>query len=229
MSGQGETAVAPGDRTADAGARMPRVNPRLEQDHVEHLLAQWRRERPDIDASPMGIVARISRLARILDRKVGDGYAEFGLNTAQFNVLAALRRAGAPYCLTPTALYSASLVSSGAMTNRLERLTAAGYVRRIPDPSDGRSLLVALTPKGKRLIDRAVAQHYELEHELLASLSATEQRTLARILRKMLLGFDDHPLPADGRNGGGATARSSRRRRAGSGPSRTTKRATRET
>jgi DNA-binding MarR family transcriptional regulator len=202
--------------------------PRMKQDHVEHLLEQWRRERPDIDASPMGIVARISRLARILDRQVEEGYAEFGLNTAQFGVLAALRRAGAPYCLTPTSLYNSLLVSSGAMTNRLERLTAAGYVRRIPDPSDGRSILVALTPKGKRLIDRVVAQHYDLERELLASLSADEQRTLTEILRRLLIEFEDH-APVDGRNGATATARSSRRRRAGSAPSRTTKRATQGT
>lgn len=203
--------------------------PRMKQDHVEHLLEQWRRERPDIDASPMGIVARISRLARILDRQVEDGYADYGLNTAQFGVLAALRRAGAPYCLTPTSLYNSLLVSSGAMTNRLERLTASGYVRRIPDPSDGRSILVALTPKGKRLIDRVVAKHYDLERELLASLSVDDQKRLASILRKLLIDFEDHPPPVDGQNGGRATARSTRRRRAGSAPSRTTNRATRGT
>jgi len=201
---------------------------RMKQDHVEHVLEQWRRERPDIDASPMGIVARVSRLARILDRQVEDGYAEYGLNTAQFNVLAALRRAGAPHRLTPTQLYHSLLVSSGAMTNRLDRLTAAGYVRRVPDPGDGRSVLVELTPKGKRLIDRVVVQHYELEHELLASLSDEEQRTLARILRKLLIEFEDHPPPPDGRNGG-ATARSSLRRHASSARSRTTKQATRGT
>jgi len=203
--------------------------PLVKQDHVEYVLEQWRRERPDVDASPMGIIARISRLARILDRRVEEGYAEYGLNTAQFNVLAALRRAGAPYRLTPTSLYHSLLVSSGAMTNRLDRLTAAGYVRRIPDPADGRSVLVALTPKGKRLIDRVVAQHYALEHELLASVSDDQQQTLARMLRTLLIEFDDHPPSTDGRNGSGATGRSSRRRRAGSGPSRTTKRATRGT
>ena len=201
----------------------------MKQDHVEHLLEQWRRERPDIDASPMGIVARISRLARILDRQIEEGYAAYGLNTAQFGVLAALRRAGAPYCLTPTSLYSSLLVSSGAMTNRLERLTAAGYVRRIPDPSDGRSILVALTPKGKRLIDRVVAQHYDLERELLASLSPDDQKRLAATLRKLLIEFEDHPPAADGRNGAVTTARSTRRRRGGSGPSRTTRQATRGT
>ena len=202
----------------------------VEDDHVGHLLQQWRRERPDIDASPMGIIARISRLARILDRRVEEGYAEFGLNTAQFGVLAALRRAGAPYCLTPTSLYNSLLVSSGAMTNRLERLTSLGYVRRIPDPSDGRSVLVELTPKGKRLIDRVVAQHYDLERELLASLSSNEQQELAGTLRTLLIEFEDHgPPPQDARDGAGARARSSHRRGVGSDRSRTTTQATRGT
>lgn len=195
----------------------------VEQDHVEHLLEQWRRERPDIDASPMGVIARISRLARILDRRVEEGYAEFGLNTAQFGVLAALRRAGPPYCLSPTALYNALLISSGAMTNRLERLTAAGYVRRVPDERDGRSILVALTPKGKRLIDRVVTRHYERERALLAALSAEEQAQLAALLRTLLLNFEDHAdRPAAPRRDAavGANGRSNLRRPAGSDPSR---------
>lgn len=162
------------------------------QDHVEELLEQWRRVRPDIDASPMGVIARISRLARFLDRRIAEGYAAFDLNPAQFGVLAALRRAGPPYCLSPTELYSALLVSSGAMTNRVERLTAAGYVRRIPDPSDGRGLLVALTPKGRRLIDRVITKHYERERALLVALSVDEQEQLAELLRKLLLSFEDH-------------------------------------
>lgn len=204
--------------TRDAPKQEP-PEPTVDQDHVEHLLEQWRRERPDIDASPMGVIARISRLARILDRRVEEGYAEFGLNTAQFGVLAALRRAGPPYCLSPTSLYNSLLISSGAMTNRLERLTAAGYVRRVPDPSDGRSVLVALTPKGKRLIDRVVTRHYEEERQLLASLSAEQQRQLADVLRSLLIAFDDHVPPGRARSGPAASnGRSSRRPRAGSGP-----------
>jgi DNA-binding MarR family transcriptional regulator len=203
---------AGGDRIR--GVDLQSVEPQpAEQDHVEQLLEQWRRERPDIDASPMGVVARISRLARILDRRVAEGYAEFGLNTAQFGVLAALRRAGPPYCLSPTALYSSLLVTSGAMTNRLERLTAAGYVRRVPDARDGRSLLVALTPKGKRLIDRVVTEHYDQERALLAALTDEQQHELAALLRVLLLSFEDHGVapPAD------ANGRSTRRPRAGSG------------
>jgi DNA-binding MarR family transcriptional regulator len=208
--------------TQDVAQEEPAAQDAGEQDHVEHLLEQWRRERPDIDASPMGVIARISRLARILDRRVEEGYAEFGLNTAQFGVLAALRRAGPPYCLSPTSLYNSLLISSGAMTNRLERLTAAGYVRRVPDPIDGRSVLVALTPKGRRLIDRIVTRHYETERQLLASLSAEQQQQLADVLRRLLIAFEDHVPPGRARSDTVASnGRSSRRPRAGSGPSRT--------
>ena len=202
-------------------------------DHVDHLIEQWRHERPDLDVSPMGVIARISRLCRILERRIEDAYAPEGLNQAHFGVLAALRRAGAPYRLSPTALYSALLISSGAITNRLERLTSAGYVSRVPDPGDGRSMLVVLTPKGKRLIDRVLTLHYENERRLLASLPLDDRRTLADILRKLLIEFEDHTPPAsthaDGLSGAAATGRSSRRRRAGSARSRTTPPVTRET
>ena len=198
-------------------------------DHVDHLIEQWRRVRPDLDVSPMEVIARISRLCRILEREVDAIYAEFGLNHAQFGVLAALRRAGAPYRLSPTELYSSLLITSGAVTNRLERLTAAGLVRRVPDPSDRRSLLVALTPKGHRLIERVLALHYDRERELLAPLSQKEHEALAGSLRRLLLALEDgRPLPpVPGR--GVATVRSNRRRRAGSAPSRTQRTARRGT
>jgi len=191
----------------------------VDRDHVEHIIAQWQRERPEIDVSPMGVIARISRLCRLLERQIEEGYAEFGLNQAQFGVLAALRRAGPPYCLSPTSLYNSLLISSGAMTNRLERLTAAGFVERIADPEDGRSMLVALTTKGKRLIDKVVTRHYENERRLLASLAPQEQETLSALLRTLLLGFDDHEPPESARTlPAGANGRSSRRPRAGSAP-----------
>jgi len=192
-------------------------------DHVDHLIEQWRQERPDLDVSPMAVIARISRLCRILERRIEDAYAEYGLNQAQFGVLAALRRAGPPYCLSPTALYNSQLISSGAMTNRMERLAAAGYVRRVRDKDDGRSMLVVLTPKGKRLIDKVLTLHYENEHRLLASLSERERDSLARILRRMLIEFEDNVPPASARPAGGGrnglSERSSRRPRAGSDPS----------
>jgi DNA-binding MarR family transcriptional regulator len=204
-------AVANGDKEVEDG------------DHVDHLIEQWRTERPDVDTSPMVVIARLSRLSRIFERRVEDLYREFGLNQSQFGVLAALRRAGPPYCLSPTDLYNSLLISSGAMTNRLERLSAAGYIKRISDPEDGRSMLVSLTPAGKRLIDRIIAPHYENERRLLASLTAKEQKQLATLLRRLLIELEDHappgpvrPLPA-----APTTEDSSRRQRAGSDRSRT--------
>ena len=187
-------------------------------DHVDHLVEQWRHARPDIDTSPMEVIARISRLCRILERRLEAVYSEYGLNQAQFGVLAALRRAGPPYCLSPTALYNSLLISSGAMTNRLDRLTAAGYVRRVPDANDGRSLLVALTPEGKRVIDRLLVQHYKNEHRLLAALSPEDRKTLASTLRRLLIEFEEDLLPGAGRSTNSSkaapTERSSRRPRA---------------
>lgn len=166
--------------------------PRMERDHVDHILEQWQRERPDLDVSPMGVIARMSRLSRFLERSIEDVLARYGINEPQFGVLAALRRAGPPFCLSPTDLYNSLLISSGAMTNRLDRLTAAGLVERVPDPTDGRSILVALTPKGRRVIDEAVAAHTENEHRLLSSLTGKEKASLASLLRRLLLEFEDH-------------------------------------
>jgi DNA-binding MarR family transcriptional regulator len=165
----------------------------------------------------MSVIARISRLSRILERRIADVLASSGLNESQFGVLAALRRAGPPYCLSPTALYSSLLISSGAMTNRLERLTSSGLVERVPDPNDGRSMLVRLTPKGFRTIEQAVAQHTENEQTLLAPLSAAERRTMANLLRKLLTDFEDPEeleAPIDSLMAGdsGTTGHSSRRR-----------------
>jgi len=189
------------------------------QDQVDRILQQWRRERPDLDTSPMSVIARISRLSRILERRIAEVLAAHGLNESQFGVLAALRRAGPPYCLSPTALYSSLLISSGAMTNRLERLTTAGLVKRVPDPTDRRSMLVQLTPKGFRAIEAAVAAHTANEQRLLASLTAAERRTMASLLRRLLAEFEDpdqlgaaiDSLDPSGSNGH-VTARSSRRR-----------------
>jgi DNA-binding MarR family transcriptional regulator len=196
-------------------------------DHVDHLVAQWQTELPELDVSPMHVIARISRLSRILERQIEGVYEPYGLNQAQFGVLAALRRAGPPYCLSPTDLYNSLLISSGAMTNRLERLTSAGYVRRVPDPGDGRSLLVALTPKGKRLIDKLLELHYENESALLASLDPRDRKALTKILRQLLIEFEDDVPPEASRPPAVASGGSNRRPRAGSARSRTQPRETR--
>jgi DNA-binding MarR family transcriptional regulator len=190
------------------------------QDHVDHILDQWSQQRPDLDVSPMGIIGRMSRLSRFLEHSIADVLARHGLNEPQFAVLAALRRAGPPHCLSPTDLYNSLLVSSGAMTNRLRRLQDAGLVKRVPDPHDGRSLLVALTRKGHRVIDEAVDAHTANEHRLLAALPPSDREALADLLRRLLLQFEDHVLPTPSRNpdaDGGLSGRSSPRRSAGVG------------
>jgi DNA-binding MarR family transcriptional regulator len=179
----------------------------VKPDHVDHLIEQWHRERPDLDVSPMEVIARISRLCRIFERRIQERYASDGLNQAQFGVLAALRRAEPPHCLSPTELYESLLLSSGAISHRLVRLEAKGYVRRLPDPNDGRGALVMLTPSGKRLIDKVLTKHYTNEAELLASLSSAERATIATILRRLLSDFEEPEAQA-------ANGRSSRRPRA---------------
>jgi glycine/D-amino acid oxidase-like deaminating enzyme/DNA-binding MarR family transcriptional regulator len=210
----GESDRPDGELATASPIRIPRVS----GDHVDHLVEQWRDVLPQLDVSPMEIIARIFRLSRILEREADALYADFGLNRALFGVLAALRRAGPPYQLSPTDLYNSLLITSGAVTNRLDRLTAAGLVKRVPDPKDGRSLLVALTPKGRRLIERVLTLHYERERELLSPLAPRQRRALAGELRRLLLAFEDGSPPPKTENGEPATARSSRRPRAGSAP-----------
>jgi DNA-binding MarR family transcriptional regulator len=169
------------------------------RDHVDQIVDLWSLQRPDLDVSPMGVIGRISRLSRFLEQSIAELLARHGLNESQFAVLAALRRIGPPHCLSPTDLYNSLLVSSGAMTNRLRRLEEAGLVERIPDPRDGRSLLVALTGKGHALIDRAVEAHTANEHRLLAALAPEDRTTLTDLLRRLLLQFEDHPHPPNSR------------------------------
>lgn len=160
-------------------------------DHVDYILDQWNRERPDLDFEAMGVIARMSRLSRFFERSIGGVLQRFDINEPGFGVLAALRRAGSPCQLSPTVLYNSLLVSSGAMTNRLDRLADAGLIERLPDPNDRRGLLVGLTPKGARVIDAAVAAHTENERRLLTLLSVSERQECARLLRKLSLQFEN--------------------------------------
>jgi len=200
------------DGASAAGARNP--------DHVDHILEQWSRQRPELDVSPMGIIGRMSRLSRFLEQSIAEVLGRYGLNEPQFAVLAALRRAGPPHCLSPTDLYNSLLVSSGAMTNRLRRLEVAGLVKRMPDPHDGRGLLVALTAEGHRVIDEAVDAHTTNEHRLLAALTPSDRELLVDLLRRLLLQFEDHLEPTESRQPTaheGLSGRSSPRRSAGAG------------
>jgi DNA-binding MarR family transcriptional regulator len=157
-----------------------------QQDHLDHILAQWRRERPDLNVAPMGLMGRLLRTAHLADAAFADGLTEYRIASGWFDLMAALRRAGAPYELNPTQLMHATMISSGGMTKRLDRLAEAGLVERRPDPDDRRGTLVRLTPRGVKTIDAAVETHIANEDRALRSLNASERRTLDGLLRKLL-------------------------------------------
>ncbi|MHB1473723.1 MAG: MarR family winged helix-turn-helix transcriptional regulator [Dermatophilaceae bacterium] len=159
-------------------------------DDVDRIVEAWRRELPDLDVAPLHILSRVSRLARHLDRARGSAFAEHGLEGWEFDVLSALRRAGAPYELSPGALVAQTLVTSGTMTNRVDRLTARGLVGRGPDPSDRRGVKVTLTAAGRSVVDGAMADLLERERILLSQLQPAEQDQLAEFLRRLLSPFD---------------------------------------
>jgi DNA-binding MarR family transcriptional regulator len=159
-------------------------------DEVDDIVARWRAERPDLDVTPLHVLSRVSRLARHLDRARRAAFAAHGLEAWEFDVLSALRRQGAPYQLSPGALLRATLVTSGTMTNRIDRLEARGLVRRHPDPQDKRGVLVELTSAGLATVDAAMADLLERERGLLAALPASQQQELAGLLRVLLAPFD---------------------------------------
>ncbi len=162
-------------------------------DDVDRIVSAWRRERPDLDVSPLEVLSRVSRLARRLDRARGRAFAGTGLDGWEFDVLSALRRAGAPYELSPGALVSETLVTSGTMTNRVDRLAARRFVERHPDPGDRRGVLVRLTTGGMAAVDTALAELIAHEHELLAELDPDERQALAALLRRLLRPFESGP------------------------------------
>lgn len=154
-------------------------------DPIDRLIAQWRAERPDLDVAPMGLVGRVLRVARIADRAIEQQLAEHGLQPGWFDLLSALRRAGAPYRLTPGQLSASLMLSTGGMTKRLDRMAAAGLIERRPDPTDRRGALVGLTARGRRTIDAAVTDHVANEARLLQRLTTAERRQLEALLRKL--------------------------------------------
>ena len=160
------------------------------RDEVDDLVAAWRAQRPDLDVEPMQVLSRISRLARHLDIARRGAFADHELESWEFDVLSALRRQGPPFQLTPGALLRATLVTSGTMTNRVDRLAAAGLVRREPDPRDKRGVLVTLTGRGRERVDAALADLLCRERALLAGLDNVERRHLADLMRILLAPFD---------------------------------------
>jgi DNA-binding MarR family transcriptional regulator len=153
-------------------------------DHVGRILRQWGHERPDLDVSPLGVVGRLHRLADALNVELRALFAEAGLSDGDFDVLASLRRAGEPCALTPGELAATTMVTSGAVTKRVDRLEAQGYVTRTVSSDDGRSRTIALTAEGRRLIDELFPRHVDNERRLLAGLSDDEQSQLAALLEK---------------------------------------------
>jgi DNA-binding MarR family transcriptional regulator len=160
------------------------------RDEVDDLVAAWRIQRPDLDVEPLQVLSRVSRLARHLDIARRSAFTSHDLESWEFDVLSALRRVGAPFQLTPGALLRATLVTSGTMTNRIDRLTARGLLRREPDPSDRRGVLVTLTGQGETVVDAALADLLDSERKLLAGLGGEQRQALADMLRMLLAPFD---------------------------------------
>ncbi|MDS7595932.1 MarR family transcriptional regulator [Agrobacterium tumefaciens] len=160
------------------------------QDHVDQILRQWQQERPDLDVGPMGLLGRLRRLSIHLGREVEAVLLKHGLSSSAFDVLATLRRAGAPYQLSPGDLLAMTMVSSGTMTNRIDQLEKAGLVERIHNPQDRRSVLISLTDKGFAAVEEAVNAHVENQHRLIAPLDATERATLDMLLKRFLREFE---------------------------------------
>ena len=159
-------------------------------DAVDQILAQWNRERPDLDVSAMGPLGRLARLRTHLSREIDAVLAGHGLNSSTFDVLATLRRSGAPYRLSPSDLMATMMVTSGTMTNRIDQLEKQGLVERLPNPDDRRGLIVALTPKGLALVDKAVAAHVANQDRLMAALTVEERQTFDALLRRHLSAFE---------------------------------------
>ncbi len=154
------------------------------QDHVDMVRHQWASERPDIDTTPFAIFGRFARIYAVLGKKLDENYKKFDLSAGDFDVLATLRRNGAPYALNPTQLYKSSMLSSGTMTSRIDRLEKKGLVSRHPDPEDRRALKIHLTQQGRDLIDAAMPAHVNLENKLLEAFTVEERKTLEDLLKK---------------------------------------------
>ena len=160
-------------------------------DHVDLVLEQWRTRRPDLDPSPMGIIGRMGRLGALFDAELRRNFAKHDLDRASFDVLATLRRSNAAHSLTPAGLMHSSMVTSGAISQRLDRLESRGLVTRAPSETDRRGVLVTLTPEGLELIDKVLPTHIDTESQLLAGLSQTEREQLADLLRALLESLGD--------------------------------------
>jgi len=159
-------------------------------DDVDRIVEAWSRERPDLDITPLEILSRVTRIAKRVDKYRREAFKASHLESWEFDVLAALRRAGAPYQLSPKSLMAETLVSSGAMTHRLRKLEARGFITRSSDPDDGRGVVVRLMPSGRDAVDLAFSTLIEAEHSLITALAPGEQATVARALRSLSLNVE---------------------------------------
>jgi DNA-binding MarR family transcriptional regulator len=155
------------------------------KDVVDRILEQWARERPDLDHSPIGVIGRLSRITRDIEQELEPAYQLHGLNGSWYDVLATLRRAGAPFRLRPSELAYWLMLTSSGTTKRLDRLEQAWLIERLPDPKDRRGVLIALTDQGRKRVDDAIGDHLANEHALLSALTPAEQQQLADLLRKL--------------------------------------------
>jgi DNA-binding MarR family transcriptional regulator len=158
----------------------------MTHDRVDQILAEWARERPDLDVSPIGVIGRVSRAARYLERELDTTFREHGLDNGTYDVLATLRRSGAPYELSASALADATMIARSSMTSRIDRLEESGFVTRVEDENDGRGVGVRLTKTGFALIESATAAHLANEARLLAGLPQGAAQRLASDLRELL-------------------------------------------
>jgi len=187
--------------------------PSRPRDSVEHLLSEWRRERPELDPSPIGIQGRIVRLSARLLRQIEGWLAPLDLGWEAFSLIVTLRRSGKPYELRPTDLLRESLLTSGAITNRIDRVEQKRLIERRPDAADRRSYIIRLTPAGKRLADKAIATHLAETDKLLDALSPRERRQLAGLLSKLLGSLEDKSRDSGRKPGKARSGRSVRRTR----------------
>ncbi|EGT4382589.1 MarR family transcriptional regulator [Cronobacter malonaticus] len=165
------------------------------KDHVDVVVSQWNSAMPELDASSMKIFGRMLRLIKHLGKIRAQAMAPFGFREGEFDVLATLRRSGKPYCLSPTQLYTSLLVTSGAMTNRLNHLEEQGLIKRIADPDDKRSTLVSLTASGVQRIEEALVVHTATQESMLKNLSTPQRAQLESLLRALLLTFPTESRP----------------------------------
>lgn len=161
-----------------------------ERDAVDRIAEQWRSVRPELDVTPMEIIGRVSRLSRLVDRRLAENFARHGIEAWMYDVLATLRRSGEPYELTAGDLVTQTMITTGAMTNRIDRLEERGLVERDSAPDDRRKVIVRLTREGLALVDDVAPGHLDVEREILSPLTARQQTELITVLRKLLAEFE---------------------------------------